>query len=156
MGLVFVANVAQQFHSHRACKQKSDPQHWQQLQTSDVAQNKLIAKSVLMALEPEKEKHKLHEEIVKNSLGGKLLGNVTINAPYQDKPKLLTDQPYVLPDSAAFDKDGYIQLVTKSHTLGSLLRKSMNIIGFITAKGHLKSNSLDLSKVLSIQRVAKV
>ena len=85
---------------------------------------KFTTEPILKAVDPEKNKHETYEEIVKNSLGGKLLGNVTMNAQYQDKPNLLVDQPYVLTDSAALDKDSYIQLVSKSHTLGSLLRKS--------------------------------
>ena len=84
MCLVYVANVVLWVQPHRACKQKPHPQHWQQLQPTGNTRNRVMEKPVLKAIEPEKKKCKVHEEIDETSLGGKLLGNVIMNAQYQD------------------------------------------------------------------------
>ena len=45
-----------------------------------------------------------------------------------DKPNLLTKSTYVLPGNAEFGEKFYTQLVLRSNTLGSLIRKFMIII----------------------------
>ena len=47
---------------------------------------------------------------------------------YADKPNLVTDMGYVLGDSAALGMECYRRLVLHSHTLNSLIRKTMMIV----------------------------
>ena len=91
MCLVYVANVLHRFQPHRACKQKPHPQHWQKLQITGDTRANVMEKPGLKAIEPEHKKDEVHEKTVKNSLDRKFLGNVTMNALYQDKPNILTD-----------------------------------------------------------------
>ena len=54
---------------------------------------------------------------------------------YMDKSNLLTYSTYVLPGNAEFGKKFYTQLVLKSNTLGSLVRKFMILIPVLVTFG---------------------
>ena len=62
-----------------------------------------------------------------------------------DKPNLVTDTEYVLSDTAALGKDCYTQLISRSHTLGSLIRRFMKILEFITAFGPMAKRMKELN-----------
>ena len=47
---------------------------------------------------------------------------------------LLTDQAYILSDTAMISLDIYTQLISLSHTLGSFVRKVMLIIKYVMMK----------------------
>ena len=51
------------------------------------------------------------------------------------KKNLVTDTKYVLSDSAEIGTEYYTQLISRSHTLGSLIRKFMKILEFMMAFG---------------------
>ena len=71
-----------------------------------------------------------------------------MNAHCQEKLNLLTDQPYALTHSTA-TLNSYTELVTRSHTLGSLLKKTMNIFRFISARKYTKKMGLNLDETFT-------
>ena len=66
--------------------------------------------------------------------GEKPLDMNIMNLTYADKPNLLTDQAYILSDTAMISLDIYTQLISLSHTLGSFVRKVMLIIKYVMMK----------------------
>ena len=62
-----------------------------------------------------------------------------------DKPNLVTDTEYILSDTAALGKDCYTQLISRSHTIGSLIRRFMKILEFITAFGPVAKRMKELN-----------
>ena len=70
---------------------------------------------------------------------------------YMDKPNLLTKITYILPDTAEFGEIFYNQIVLKSNTLASLVRKFMVIIHALVtfgpiARKKMKDEALTMTK----------
>ena len=62
MCLVYVANVLCRIQPLRACKQKPQQHHWQQLQPARDIQAKMTEKPGFKAIEPENKKNEVHRK----------------------------------------------------------------------------------------------
>ena len=62
-----------------------------------------------------------------------------------DRPNLVTDTEFILSDTAALWKDCYTHLISRSHTLGSLIRRFMKILEFITVFGQVANKMKELN-----------
>ena len=91
------------------------------------------AVTVTAAVEVEKYKNEKENNGQEDNEEGNLLYINILNIQYTDN--LVTDTKYVLSDTAEVGKDCYTQLISRSHTLRSLMRKFMKILEFMMVFG---------------------
>ena len=144
---MFMANITR-VQPPRACKVKGVIRAKQQLEAADFIGDDNYEQEIKGTSRSEIKVGEKTNAFKGNTTQIPLEGSLE-HVHYMDKPNLLTRSTYVLSQNAEFGENFYTQLVLRSNTLGSLIRKFMILIQVLVTFGPMaikKMNEMALTR----------